>query len=303
MNQKEIGIREVPNPGKWLTLSFQHLFAMFGATILVPFLVGLSPAVALVSSGLGTLAYLLITKGQIPAYLGSSFAFIAPIVLAKSLGGMEAVMVGSFLAGLVYGGVALMIRGLGIKWLLQILPPIVVGVIIVIGLGLATTAVDMAMYIPGSDPKVYSLPHFSAALVTLGITIIAAVFLKGFFSLIPVLVGIVGGYVYSYFIGLIDFTPVREAQWFQVPDLMVPFVTYTPVFSWQIALIMVPIAVVTITEHIGDQMVLSKVAGKNFIAKPGLHRSIMGDGVATMIASFLGECLIQRTEKISESLR
>ncbi|WP_349410436.1 solute carrier family 23 protein [Pseudalkalibacillus sp. SCS-8] len=289
MNQKEIGIREVPNPGKWLTLSFQHLFAMFGATILVPFLVGLSPAVALVSSGLGTLAYLLITKGQIPAYLGSSFAFIAPIVLAKSLGGMEAVMVGSFLAGLVYGGVALMIRGLGIKWLLQILPPIVVGpVIIVIGLGLATTAVDMAMYIPGSDPKVYSLPHFSAALVTLGITIIAAVFLKGFFSLIPVLVGIVGGYVYSYFIGLIDFTPVREAQWFQVPDLMVPFVTYTPVFSWQIALIMVPIAVVTITEHIGDQMVLSKVAGKNFIAKPGLHRSIMGDGVATMIASFLG---------------
>ncbi|MGM7701099.1 solute carrier family 23 protein [Pseudalkalibacillus sp. Hm43] len=289
MNQKEVGIREVPNSGKWLTLSFQHLFAMFGATILVPFLVGLSPAVALVSSGLGTLAYLLITKGQIPAYLGSSFAFIAPIVLAKSLGGMEAVMVGSFLAGLVYGGVALLIRTLGIRWLLQILPPVVVGpVIIVIGLGLATTAVDMAMYVPGSDPQEYSLTHFSAALVTLGITILAAVFLKGFFSLIPVLVGIIGGYTYAFFIGLIDFTPVREAQWFQVPDLMVPFVNYTPVFSWQIALIMVPIAVVTITEHIGDQMVLSKVVGKNFIAKPGLHRSILGDGVATMIASFLG---------------
>lgn len=289
MNQKEVGIREVPNAGKWLTLSIQHLFAMFGATILVPFLVGLSPAVALVSSGIGTLAYLLITKGQIPAYLGSSFAFIAPIILAKSLGGMEAVMVGSFLAGLVYGGVALLIRAFGIRWLLQILPPVVVGpVIIVIGLGLATTAIDMAMYIPGSDPKIYSLPHFSAALVTLGITIIAAVFLRGFFSLIPVLVGIIGGYTYSYFIGLIDFSPVKEASWFQIPDLMVPFMTYTPVFSWQIAIIMVPIAVVTITEHIGDQMVLSKVVGKNFIAKPGLHRSIMGDGVATMIASMLG---------------
>ncbi|MCF6137036.1 solute carrier family 23 protein [Pseudalkalibacillus berkeleyi] len=289
MNQKEVGIREIPSKGKWLVLSFQHLFAMFGATILVPFLVGLNPAVALVSSGLGTLAYLLITKGQIPAYLGSSFAFIAPIILAKSLGGMEAVMVGSFLAGLVYGGVAVLIKTLGIKWLLQILPPVVVGpVIIVIGLGLATTAIDMAMYIPGSDPKVYSLPHFSAALVTLGITIIAAVFLKGFLNLIPVLVGIIGGYLYAYSIGLIDFTPVQEASWLQVPDLMIPFVSYSPTFSWQIALIMVPIAVVTITEHIGDQMVLSKVVGKNFIAKPGLHRSILGDGVATIIASCLG---------------
>ncbi|WP_261132715.1 solute carrier family 23 protein [Bacillus sp. Marseille-Q3570] len=290
MKQKEsVGIREVPKPGKWLTFSIQHLFAMFGATILVPFLVGLSPSVALISSGLGTLAYLIITKGQIPAYLGSSFAFIMPILLAKSLGGLEAVMVGSFLAGLVYGIIALLIRSLGIKWLLQIFPPIVVGpVIIVIGLGLATTAIDMAMYVPGSDPKEYSLIHFSAALVTLGITIITAVFVRGFFSLIPVLVGIIGGYAYSYFIGLIDLAPVREAQWIQMPDLMVPFVTYTPSFSWQIALIMVPIAAVTITEHIGDQMVLSKVVGKNFIEKPGLHRSILGDGVATMIASFLG---------------
>ncbi len=290
MNQKEsVGIREIPKPGKWLTLSIQHLFAMFGATILVPFLVGLSPAVALISSGLGTLAYLLITKGQIPAYLGSSFAFIMPILLAKSLGGLEAVMVGSFLAGLVYGIIALFIRTLGIKWLLQIFPPIVVGpVIIVIGLGLATTAIDMAMYVPGSDPQEYSLLHFSAALVTLAVTIVAAIFFRGFFSLIPVLLGIIGGYTYSYFIGLVDLAPVREAQWIQMPDLMVPFVTYTPSFSWQIALIMVPIAAVTITEHIGDQMVLSKVVGKNFIEKPGLHRSILGDGVATMIASLLG---------------
>ncbi|MCF6410496.1 solute carrier family 23 protein [Pseudalkalibacillus salsuginis] len=290
MNQKEsVGIREIPKPGKWLTLSIQHLFAMFGATILVPFLVGLSPAVALISSGLGTLAYLVITKGQIPAYLGSSFAFIMPILLAKSLGGLEAVMVGSFLAGVVYGIIALFIRTLGIKWLLQIFPPIVVGpVIIVIGLGLATTAIDMAMYVPGSDPQEYSLLHFSAALVTLAVTIVAAIYFRGFFSLIPVLLGIIGGYTYSYFVGLVDLAPVREAQWIQMPDLMVPFVTYTPSFSWQIALIMVPIAAVTITEHIGDQMVLSKVVGKNFIEKPGLHRSILGDGVATMIASLLG---------------
>ncbi|OLO40818.1 uracil permease [Alkalihalophilus pseudofirmus] len=286
-HQKEIGIQEVPRFDKWLTFSIQHLFAMFGATILVPYLVDLSPAVALFSSGLGTLAYLLITRGQIPAYLGSSFAFIAPIIAATTIGGPEGAMIGSFLAGIIYGIVALLIKASGVGWLLKILPPIVVGpVIMVIGLGLAGVAIDMAMNVPGTGQ--YSGTLFSVAIVTLGITVLSAFFLKGFFGLIPFLFGIIGGYIYAYIMGVIDFTPVRDAAIFAVPDFIVPFVTYTPSFNWHIAAIMVPIAVVTISEHIGDQMVLSKVVGKNFIKKPGLHRSLLGDGVATMIASVLG---------------
>lgn len=287
--EKAVGVKEVPRIDKWLIFSIQHLFAMFGATILVPILVDLSPAVALFSSGLGTLAYLLITRGQVPAYLGSSFAFIVPILAASALGGPEGAMVGSFLAGLVYGAVALLIKVSGVKWLLNILPPIVVGpVIIVIGLGLAGVAVNMAMNVPGSEPPQYSGLLFSVALVTLAIAIIAAFFFKGFFGLIPFLFGIAGGYIYALIMGIVDFTPVVEAAWFAVPEFIVPFVTYTPSFSWEIALIMVPIAIVTISEHIGDQMVLSKIVGKNFIEKPGLHRSILGDGTATIIASLVG---------------
>lgn len=283
-----LDIHEKPSAINWISLSFQHLFAMFGATVLVPFLTGLSPAVALISSGLGTLAFILITKGQVPAYLGSSFAFIAPIIAAQALGGPEAAMLGSFLAGIVYAIVALFIKAAGFKWLVRLLPPVVVGpVIIVIGLGLAGVAVNMAMLENPGDSTTYSLTHFSAALVTLALVIIFSVFLKrGFLSLIPVLLGIVGGYIYSFFVGLVDLTGVREAKVFQIPD----FVTfYTGVnFSWDIVLLMVPVAVVTLSEHIGHQMVLSKVVGKDLIKRPGLHRSIMGDGVATIIASLIG---------------
>lgn len=289
-NDIVLDVRDVPKAGQWLTLSLQHLFAMFGATVLVPYLVDLSPAVALVSSGLGTLAYLLITRGRIPAYLGSSFAFIAPIISAKTVGGPEAAMMGSFLAGLVYGVVALLISQLGIRWLLKILPPIVVGpVIMVIGLGLAGTAVNMAMYEnPGATELVYSTTHFMVALATLSITVIGSMFFRGFLGLIPILAGIVGGYTIAFFAGIVDLSGVKTAPWFQVPDFIIPFVNYTPSFSWEVAAIMVPVAIVTLAEHTGDQMVLSKVAGKNFLKQPGLHRSIMGDGVATIIASFLG---------------
>ncbi|MFD1735748.1 solute carrier family 23 protein [Bacillus salitolerans] len=283
-----LDIHEKPKAMNWISLSFQHLFAMFGATVLVPILTGLSPAVALISSGLGTLAFLLITKGQVPAYLGSSFAFITPIIAAQTLGGPEAAMLGSFLAGIVYAIVALIIKGAGYQWLMRLLPPVVVGpVIIVIGLGLAGVAVNMAMLKDTTDPQTYSLLHLSAGLVTLALVIIFSVFLKkGFLSLIPVLLGITGGYIYSLFVGLVDFTGVREAKWIQMPD----FVTfYTGVnFSWDIVLLMVPVAVVTLSEHIGHQMVLSEVVKKDLIKRPGLHRSIMGDGVATIIASLIG---------------
>ncbi|KAA0548005.1 uracil permease [Bacillus sp. BGMRC 2118] len=291
MNTKKdiiLDIHEKPSSINWISLSFQHLFAMFGATVLVPFLTGLSPAIALISSGLGTLAFLLITRGQVPAYLGSSFAFIAPIISAQALGGPEAAMLGSFLSGIVYAIVALIIKGVGHKWLMRLLPPVVVGpIIIVIGLGLAGTAVNMAMLENPGDPTTYSLLHFSAALVTLLLVIGFSVFLKkGFLSLIPVLLGIVGGYIYSLFVGLVNFTPVVDAKWLQVPE----FVTfYTGVdFSWTIVALMVPVAIVTLSEHIGHQMVLSKVVERDLIQKPGLHRSIMGDGVATIIASLIG---------------
>ena len=283
---KEVGIREIPRADKWLLFSLQHLFAMFGATVLVPFLVDLSPATALLTSGLGTLAYLLVTKGQIPAYLGSSFAFIIPIQSAQMIGGMEGAMVGAFLAGLVYGVVALIIKAIGVNWLMKILPPIVVGpVIMVIGLSLAGSAVNQAMYTATSE---YSVSYLMTALVTLGITIIATMFFRGFFGLVPILFGLIGGYSFAYFQGLVDTSGIAAAAWFSVPDLIVPFVTYTPSFSWSIAFIMVPVAVVTLSEHIGQQMVISKVAGRNFIKKPGLHRSILGDGVATVIAAGLG---------------
>ncbi|CAM3756499.1 solute carrier family 23 protein [Alkalicoccus chagannorensis] len=287
MTEKTIGIQERPRLDKWLLLSIQHLFAMFGATILVPFLTGLSPAVALVSSGLGTLAYLVVTKGQIPAYLGSSFAFIAPLIAAIGIGGPEGAMIGSFFAGLLYGLTALIIKATGVSWLLALLPPIVVGpVIMVIGLGLAGTAVEMAMENPATES--YSGIHFTTALVTLFITISAAVFFRGFFGLIPILIGIVGGYSFAAWQGLVDFTEVREAAWIQAPEFLVPFVTYEPTMNWTIVAIMVPIALVTLSEHIGDQMVLSRVVEKNLVKKPGLHRSIGGDGIATIISSFLG---------------
>ncbi|KWW10853.1 MULTISPECIES: solute carrier family 23 protein [Peribacillus] len=281
-----LDVEDVPKVGQWITLSIQHLFAMFGATVLVPFLVGLSPAVALVSSGLGTLSYLLITKGQIPAYLGSSFAFITPIIAAKALGGPEAAMIGCFAAGLIYGIVALVIQKVGLRWLMNLLPPVVVGpVIIVIGLSLAGTAVDMAMY----DPKhEYSVTYIVIALITLAVTIICNVFFKGFLNLIPILMGIIVGYGCSAAAGIIDYSPIKKADWFEMPDFMFPYVTYTPTFSWEVIAIMVPVAIVTLSEHIGHQMVLSKVVGRNFLEKPGLHRSILGDGAGIMIGSFIG---------------
>ncbi|AOR98040.1 uracil permease [Bacillus subtilis] len=292
MSKKKVnlGVRDVPTPFSWVSFSLQHLFAMFGSTILVPKLVGMSPAVALVTSGIGTLAYLLITKGQIPAYLGSSFAFISPIILVKATGGPGAAMVGAFLAGLVYGLIALLIRQLGTGWLIKILPPVVVGpVIIVIGLGLASTAVNMAMYAdPNASELVYSLKHFSVAGVTLAITIICAIFLRGFLSLIPVLIGIIGGYLFALTQGIVNFQPVLDAKWFAVPEFIIPFKDYSPSVTLGIAAAMVPVAFVTMSEHIGHQMVLSKVVGQDFIKKPGLHRSIMGDSVATILASLIG---------------
>ncbi|WP_243386760.1 solute carrier family 23 protein [Bacillus kexueae] len=281
-----LDIHDKPKASTWFALSFQHLFAMFGATILVPFLVGIDPAVALISSGVGTLAFLLITKGQVPAYLGSSFAFIAPLIAAKEAAGPGGAMIGCLLAGLVYGVVALIIKSVGHGWVMKYLPTVVVGpIVIVIGLSLANVAVSMAMNNPEGE---YSTLHFSVALVTLFITILSSVFFKGFLNLIPVLIGIAGGYVYSIAIGIVDLAKVAEAKWIQMPEFIIPFKDYAPSFSIEIALLMIPVAIVTLSEHIGHQMLLSEVIKRDLIEKPGLSRSILGDGVATMIAALLG---------------
>ncbi|MDR2954801.1 MAG: NCS2 family nucleobase:cation symporter [Prevotella sp.] len=288
-----LGIQEKPKPIQWLLLSIQHLFAMFGATVLVPALTGMSPAVALVASGIGTLSFIVITKGKVPSYLGSSFAFINPIIAVKALEldpssgvGMGSFLVGSFLVGVTYSIVALIISRLGTKWLMKLLPPVVVGpVIMVIGLGLSVTAVNMSTNDPQGE---YNLTYVLIGLVTLTITILTAIFTRGFLSVIPVLVGIIGGYVFSLIMGVVSFQPVMEAKWIQMPPFEIPFVHYTPSFTWRVLLMMVPVAIVPIAEHIGHQLVLSKVVGKDLIKDPGLDRSMLGDGIATMLASAIG---------------
>lgn len=286
-----LGIDEKPELTQGLLLSVQHLFAMFGATILVPALTGMNPAIALISSGLGTLAFILVTKGRVPSYLGSSFAFINPIITIKAMEAardlpLGSFLVGCFLVGLVYILVAFVISKAGTDWLMQLLPPIVVGpVIMVIGLGLASTAVGMVTNNPKGE---YDLLYVSVGLVTLMITIITAIFTKGFLSVIPVLVGIIGGYIYSTILGIVDVQSILDAKWFQIPDFSIPFVNYTPEISWYVVLLMLPVAIVPIAEHIGHQLVLSKVVNKDLIKDPGLDRSMLGDGLATMIASLLG---------------
>lgn len=288
-----LAIDEKPKAGQWFLLSIQHLFAMFGATVLVPTLTGMDPAIALISSGIGTLVFLAITKGKVPSYLGSSFAFINPIIAIKA---MEQVttndvpvgsfLVGSFLVGVVYSLVALLIAKAGTNWLMKLLPPIVVGpVIMVIGLGLASTAVGMVTNNPTGE---YDITYVIIGLVTLTITIIAAIFTKGFLSVIPVLVGIIGGYLFSASMGVVNFSPVMEAAWFQLPNFTIPFVDYTPSVTLYVVFVMLPVAIVPIAEHIGHQLVLSKVINKDLIKEPGLDRSMLGDGVATMLAALIG---------------
>ena len=280
-----LGIKDKPKLTQWFLLSIQHLFAMFGATVLVPALTGMSPAVALVSSGLGTLAFIVVTRGKVPSYLGSSFAFINPIIATKAFDGFAGIMMGSFMVGLVYAIMALVIAKTGTKWLMKLLPPIVVGpVIMVIGLGLSSVAVSMVTNHDGG----YDINYVLVGLVTLLITIIFAIFTRGFLSVVPVLMGIIGGYIFAVIMNIVDFQQVIDAPWFQVPPFEVPFIHFTPHFTWKVFLLMVPVAIVPIAEHIGHQLVLSKVVEKDLLADPGLDSSMLGDGVASVIASFIG---------------
>ena len=287
--EPELDVHERPKFFQGLLLSSQHLFAMFGATVLVPFLTGLPVSAALIASGIGTLLYILITKGQIPAYLGSSFAFILPITIALGANTLGEVLTALFFSGVLYVIIGLVIRLAGTGWIIRLLPPIVVGpVIMVIGLGLAPVAVDMGMYTDSGNQEGYSMTYITVALITLTITILASIFLKGVLGLIPILIGIIGGYIAALVFGIVDLTLIQNTGWFVLPDLYIPYQDYTPAMNIGLFMVMLPIVFVTISEHIGHQMVINKIVGRDFFKKPGLHRSIIGDGVATMFASTIG---------------
>lgn len=280
-----LDIKDKPKALPWLGLSIQHLFTMFGATVLVPILVGIDPGIALVSSGLGTLVYLTVTKGKIPAYLGSSFAFIAAMKLLMSTDGYPAIAQGAITTGLVYLIVSLVVKKIGSAWMDKILPPIVVGpVIMVIGLGLAANAANNAMFNDGQ----YDYKFLLVALVTMGITIFFNMFLKGFLGLIPILLGIIAGYLFALLMGIVDTQPIIDAAWFALPNFEIPFVNYEPKFYLSAIITMAPIAFVTMTEHIGHLMVLNKLTKRNFFHDPGLNRTLLGDGLAQIVAGLVG---------------
>lgn len=284
-----LDIHDKPKPSAWLGLSLQHLFTMFGATVLVPILVGLDPGIALFSSGLGTLVYLFITKGSIPAYLGSSFAFIAAMQMLLKNSGYPAVALGAITTGLVYLVVSLIIRKIGSAWLDKLLPPIVVGpVIMVIGLGLAASVAQKAMYETVGNEQLYNVKFIAVALLTLALTIFFNMYLTGFLSLIPILLGIVSGYVIALLFNIVDLQPIIDAPWFALPDFEVPFISYQPKMYVSAIITMAPIAFVTMTEHIGHLMVLNKLTKRDFFADPGLSTTLLGDGCAQIIAGLIG---------------
>ena len=286
-----LDVDQRPSAGKGILLSFQHVFAMFGATILVPLILGMPVSVALFASGVGTLIYMIATGFKVPVYLGSSFAFITAMSLAmKEMGGdVSAAQTGVILTGLVYVLVAAGVRFAGTKWIEKLLPPIIIGPrIIVIGLGLAGSAVTNAGLVADGNWK--------NALVAV-VTFLIAAFIntkgKGFLRIIPFLFAIIGGYLFALTLGLVDFTPVLKANWFEIPGFYLPFSTggafkeYNLYFGPETIAIL-PIAIVTISEHIGDHTVLGQICGRQFLKEPGLHRTLLGDGIATSVSAFLG---------------
>lgn len=263
----------------------QMLFVAFGSLVLVPLLTGLDPSVALFGAGLGTLIFQVITKRSVPVFLASSFAFIAPILFGIQTWGVASTLGGLMVAGAVYVVLGAVIKVRGVGFIHKLLPPVVVGpVIMVIGLGLAPTAVNMALGKSG-DGGTQIFSHDVAlwvSSVSLLVTICLSVFGKGFFKLIPIFGGIVSGYIVSLCFGIVDFTPVEQASWLAFPNFTFPE------FNINAILFMIPVAIAPAVEHVGDILAISNVTGKDYLKKPGLHRTMMGDGFATMAATMFG---------------
>ena len=284
-------VHDKPPVGMWFGLSFQHLFAMFGSTVLVPILVGIDPSIALFASGLGTLAHLTVTKYKIPAYMGSSFAYILAMQGLMKSDGIAAVAQGAVVGGLVYLIVALIVKFIGKDWIDKVLPPIVVGpIVMVIGLSLAGTAVNDAMNKDG----VYNLTFLLIALVTLFSVLAFNMFGKGLTSLIPILLGIIVGYIFTLIVQkltgmtIISFDEIAKSSWLGLPKFDIMFIDYHFKLYPSAILTMAPIAFVTMTEHFGHIMVLNSLTRKDYFKDPGLERTLTGDGIAQIIAGFFG---------------
>lgn len=283
MKQREIGVDERLPFMQSLPLSLQHLFAMFGSTVLVPILFGVDPATILLMNGFGTLLYIFITKGKIPAYLGSSFAFISPVtVVLTQGGGYGAALGGFFVVGAVLVLIGLIVKFAGTSWIDFIFPPAAMGAIVaVIGLELVPTAADMAGLIAAQDES-RDTTAITVALLTLGATIIYWVTMRGFLKIIPILLGIVTGYIIATIYGIVDYTAVKEAAWIQMPTY------YKIEFNWADILIILPAALVLIPEHIGHLVVTGNIVKRDLVKDPGLDRSLLGNGISTMISSLFG---------------
>ncbi|MGL5513542.1 MAG: uracil permease [Sporomusa sp.] len=279
MARRIIDVEERPSLLATFPLSLQHLFAMFGATILVPILFKVNPATILLFNGIGTLMYIFITKGKIPGYLGSSFAFISPVFVVLSQYGYEAALGGFIVSGLLFSLVGLSIGAIGMKWIDVVFPPAAMGAIVaIIGLEVAPIAADMAgLTAQTLDPKVITVSLF-----TLAVTVFGSVVFRGFFAIIPILIGVLAGYVLAFFLGLVDTNIIAQAPWFAVPTL------YTPSFQFSAIAIILPAALVVIVEHIGHLLVTGNIVGRDLMKEPGLHRSMLGNGLSTMLSGFFG---------------
>ena len=259
------------NPIQKTVVGVQFLFVAFGATVLVPLLVGLDPSTALFTAGIGTLIFHLVTKGKVPIFLGSSFAFVAPIIKATELYGLPGTMSGLVAVGTVYGLMSLLVRWRGIGFIKRLFPPVVIGpVIILIGLSLAGSGVNMAK------------ENWPLALVALLSAILASMLGRGMLRLIPIFCGIIVGYLTASLFGLIDFKPVIEAPWFAFPQFV------KPSLSWEAVIFMIPVTIAPVIEHIGDVYAINEVTGKDFVKDPGLHRTMLGDGLACIVTGLIG---------------
>jgi uracil permease len=267
-----------------IPLSLQHLFAMFGSTVLVPVLFGVNPATILLMNGIGTLLYIFLCKGQIPAYLGSSFAFLSPVFLVLADGSYNQALGGFIIVGLIFIIVSGIIKVAGTGWIDVVFPPAAMGAIVaVIGLELVPVAAQMAGIISdGSENWSPDRNTIIVAMLTLGITIIGNVMFRGFLKIIPILVGIVAGYIIAAMFGMVDFTPVREAEMFALPQF------YAPEFNWTSIAIIAPAALVVIAEHIGHLVVTQNIVDRDLMKKPGLGVSLFGNGISTIISGFVG---------------
>lgn len=280
MSNKRIIQVEDKVPGKLLIpLSLQHMFAMFGASVLVPFLFGINPAIVLFMNGIGTLLFIVITKGKAPAYLGSSFAFIAPANIVISKFGYPYALGGFVAVGFCGCLLALIIKKCGTKWIDIVLPPAAMGpVVALIGLELSATAANNAGLI-GDNIQMANVWVF---LITLGVAIFGNICFRKFLSVIPILIAIICGYIAAICFGLVDFTTVANAPLFAIPNFS------TPKFDINVILMILPVLLVITSEHIGHQIVTGKIIGKNLLENPGLHRSLFGDNFSTMISGFIG---------------